>query len=84
MIQLVKFVLIGGACLVGLLVLALSCVVLMFFPEWVRWVAFGATAVLIGWYFLFGRFRRKSGLLINDGAVYDRWRSASKVRKDFL
>ena len=84
MIQVIKFILIAAASLVGLVVLALSCVVLLFFPEWVRWTAGGFTVVLLLWFIFFGRFRRKSGLLINDGTVYDRWRSPSKARKDFL
>lgn len=84
MMQLGKLFLIGAASVVGLVVLALSCVVLLFFPEWVRWTAGGVTSAFLLWFIFFGRFRRKSGLLINDGSVYDRWRSPSKARKDFL
>lgn len=84
MIQFLKFVAIIAGSVLGLVLFALSCLVLMLFPEWVRWVSAGLTAALLGWYVLFGRFRRKSGLLINDGTVYDRWRPAAKIRKDFL
>jgi hypothetical protein len=83
-IGLLKILLIVAASLVGLVVFALSVLVLFFFPEWVRWTAGGITVFVAAWFFLFGRFRRKSGLLINDGTVYDRWRSPSKARKDFL
>jgi hypothetical protein len=83
-IQLLKLLGIAAASVVGLVVLGLSCVLLLFFPEWVRWTAAAFTAVLLGWFFLFGRFRRKAGLLINDGTVYDRWRRSTKARKDFL
>lgn len=84
MMQLGKLFLIGAASIVGLVIFALSCVLLLFFPEWVRWVAGIITAFVLAWFFFFGRFRRKSGLLINDGTVYDRWRPRSKVRKDFF
>lgn len=84
MMQFLKFVAIVGGSLIGLVMFALACLILMLFPEWVRWTAAGLTAALLGWYVLFGRFRRKSGLLINDGTVYDRWRRPSKVGKDFL
>jgi hypothetical protein len=83
-IQFFKILLIIVGSVVGLLVFALSCLLLFFFPEWVRWTAAGITTFAVAWFFLFGRFRRKSGLLINDGTVYDRWRSPSKARKDFL
>jgi hypothetical protein len=84
MIGIFKGLMIGAGLLVGLVVLALSCLLLLLFPEWVRWIAGGVTAFAVGWFFLVGRFRRKSGLLINDGTVYDRWRGRSKTRKDFL
>lgn len=84
MMQLFKLAFIVAGSLVALVVLALSCVVLMFFPDWVRWTAGGITTFGAAWFFFFGRFRRKSGLLINDGTVYDRWRSPTKARKDFL
>ena len=71
MMQLFKFLFIGAALLVSLVVLALSALVLMFFPEWVRWVAVAITAAGLLWFVFFGRFRRKAGLLINDGTVYD-------------
>lgn len=84
MIQILKAGLIGAGLLVGLVVLAISCLVLLLFPEWVRWVAGGVTTFGVAWFFFFGRFRRKSGLLINDGTTTDRWRKTSKARKDFL
>ena len=84
MIQIFKLVGIVAASLVGLVVLALSCVILLFFPEWVRWTAGGISVALVVWFIFFGRFRRRQGLLINDGTVYDRWRGPSKARKDFL
>lgn len=84
MIGFFKIVLIVAGSVVGLVTFGLACLVLLFFPEWVRWTAGGITAFGVGWFFLVGRFRRKSGLLINDGSVYDRWRSPSKARKDFL
>jgi hypothetical protein len=84
MIAFLKFVGIGAASVVGLVVLGLSCVVLLFFPEWVRWTAGGFTVALLLWFLFFGRFRRKSGLLINDGTIYDRWQPRTKARKDFL
>lgn len=84
MMQIFKILFIVVGSVVGLLLFALSCLILMLFPEWVRWVAGGLTAAFVAWYVFFGRFRRKSGLLINDGTVYDRWRPRSRVRKDFL
>lgn len=84
MIQLLKFFLIGAGLLVGLVVFSISCLLLMLFPEWVRWAAFGITGAVLAWWVCFGRFRRKSGLLINDGTVYDRWRPTSKSGGDFL
>lgn len=84
MMQLLKFVGIAVGGVVVLVIFALSCLVLLFFPEWVRWTVGGLMAALLLWFFLFGRFRRKSGLLINDGTVYDRWRGVAKARKDFL
>lgn len=84
MIQIFKALLIGAGLLVSLVVVALSCLVLLLFPEWVRWVAGGLAVFGVGWFVLVGRFRRKSGLLINDGTVYDRWRRPSKARKGFL
>jgi hypothetical protein len=84
MMQIFKAALIGVGVLVGLVVFALSCLLLLLFPEWVRWVAGCVSTFAVAWFFLFGRFRRKSGLLINDGTVYDRWRGRSKSRKDFL
>lgn len=84
MMHFFKLLLIGAGLLVSLVVLALSSLVLMLFPEWVRWVAVGITAAGLLWFVFFGRFRRKAGLLINDGSVYDRWNSRSKVRGDFL
>lgn len=84
MMMFLKAAFVGAGLLVGLVVLAISCLLLLLFPEWVRWTAAGITVFGVGWYFLVGRFRRKSGLLINDGTVYDRWRSRNKVRKDFL
>lgn len=84
MIQFLKFVFIVAGSLVGLVLFSLACLVLLLFPEWVRWVAGLLTLSLLLWFVLFGRFRRKSGLLINDGTVYDRWRKSSKVGKDFL
>jgi hypothetical protein len=82
--QFLKFVGIGVGMVVVLAVFALSCLVLLFFPEWVRWTAGSITAAGLLWFFFFGRFRRKSGLLINDGTVYDRWRPSAKVKGDFL
>lgn len=84
MIQIFKIGLIIAGSIVGLVFFGLACVILLFFPEWVRWTAAGITAAFVLWFVFFGRFRRKAGLLINDGTVYDRWRPASKVRKDFL
>lgn len=84
MMTIIKAGLIGAGLLVGLVVLAISSLLLLLFPEWVRWVAGGITSAGVLWFIFFGRFRRKSGLLINDGTVYDRWRRPSKVRKDFL
>lgn len=84
MISIFKFGLIVAGTIVSLVVFAISCLVLLLFPEWVRWTAAGITAAGAAWFFFFGRFRRKSGLLINDGTVYDRWRPSSKARKDFL
>ena len=84
MMHLLKLLLIGAGLLVSLLVLALSVLVLMFFPEWVRWTAAGITAAGLLWFIFFGRFRRKAGLLINDGSVYDRWNGRANVRRDFL
>ena len=85
MMQLFKFLLIGAGLVVSLVILAISALVLMFFPEWVRWVASGITVAGLLWFVFVGRFRRKSGLLINDGAVYDRWASRASVkRRDFL
>lgn len=84
MLQLFKLLLIAVTCFIGLVVLAVCSLVLLFFPEWVRWTAFGLTLALVLWFIFFGRFRRKAGLLINDGTVYDRWRPATKARKDFL
>lgn len=84
MMQIFKLAFVVAGSIVGLVLFGLSCLVLMLFPEWVRWVAAGATAFGVAWFFFFGRFRRKSGLLINDGTVYDRWRRPSKTRKDFL
>lgn len=84
MIQFFKVVFIIAGSVVGLVIFGLSCVILLFFPEWVRWVAGGITTFGVGWFFFFGRFRRKQGLLINDGTVYDRWRPRTKARKDFL
>lgn len=85
MMQLFKLALIVGGSIVGLVVFGLACVVLLFFPEWVRWVAGCSTGAAVLWFIFFGRFRRKSGLLINDGTVYDRWRGSSRKRKaDFL
>jgi len=84
MMQIFKIIFIVAGSVVGLVMFSLSCLVLMLFPEWVRWVAGALTAAFVSWYVFFGRFRRKSGLLINDGTVYDRWRPRSKSRKDFL
>lgn len=84
MIAFLKFVALGLGSVVAIVVFGLSCVVLLFFPEWVRWTAAALVAGLLLWFFLFGRFRRKSGLLINDGTVFDRWRPRTKVRGDFL
>lgn len=84
MMQLFKVLGLVAVSVVGIVVFALSCLILFFFPEWVRWTAGGITAATVAWFFLFGRFRRKQGLLINDGTVYDRWRPATKARKDFL
>lgn len=84
MIQILKFVGIVVGSVLALVLFAVSCLILMLFPEWVRWTAAGLTTALLVWYIAFGRFRRKSGLLINDGTVYDRWRLSSKPRKDFL
>lgn len=84
MIQIFKILFIVAGSVVGLVLFGVSCLVLMFFPEWVRWTAAGLTAVFVGWFVFFGRFRRKAGLLINDGTVYDRWRPRTRVRKDFL
>lgn len=84
MFQLFKILAIGAALIIALVVFALSCVVLMFFPEWVRWTAAGIVLAGMGWWFFFGRFRRKSGFLINDGTVYDRWNKRTKVQGDFL
>lgn len=84
MMQIFKVLFIVAGSVVGLVLFGLSCLVLLLFPEWVRWVAGGLTAAFVGWYVFFGRFRRRSGLLINDGTVYDRWRPRSKARKDFL
>lgn len=84
MMMILKAGLIGAGLLVGLVVLAISCLLLLLFPEWVRWVAGGVATFGVAWFFFVGRFRRKSGLLINDGTVYDRWRRPSKARKDFL
>lgn len=84
MISLFKFLMIGAGSIVGLVVLALSFLVLLLFPEWVRWVAGSVTLAGLAWFVFFGRFRRKSGLLINDGTVYDRWRPRTRARKDFL
>lgn len=84
MMQIFKLALIVAGSIVALVIFGLSCVILLFFPEWVRWTAAGITAFAAGWFFFFGRFRRKAGLLINDGTVYDRWRPATKARKDFL
>lgn len=84
MMQLFKMLLIGAGLVVSLVVLALSALVLMFFPEWVRWVASGITVAGLLWFVFFGRFRRKAGLLINDGSVYDRWNSRVNVKRDFL
>lgn len=85
MMTLFKAVGIGAALLVGLVVLSLSCLLLLLFPEWVRWVAGSVTVAGVAWFFFFGRFRRKAGILINDGTVYDRWKAP--VRRgggDFL
>lgn len=80
-----KFLGIAVLSVVALVGFALSCLILFFFPEWVRWTAFGLTASALLWFLLIGRFRRKSGLLINDGTVYDRWRGSSRrASKDFL
>jgi hypothetical protein len=85
MISFFKFLGIGALCVVAFVGFALSAVILMFFPEWVRWTAAGITSTALVWFFLFGRFRRKSGLLINDGTVYDRWRgSGRRASKEFL
>lgn len=84
MMTILKAGLIGAGLLVSLVVLVISSLLLLFFPEWVRWVAGGVATFGVVWFFVFGRFRRKAGLLINDGTVYDRWRGRSSGKGEFL